>query len=1547
MVSIVILTLNQLTYTKECVDSILSHTTPGSFELVFVDNGSTDGTLEFLESLSNRPSPPWTRIEVIRNGENRGFAGGCNQGIRASLGDDVLLLNNDVLVTPGWLDRLVTALRSNPKAAMAGPVSNYVIESQRAIPDCAPEDYLKRALSFHEKNKGTIFEVANLSGFCLLIARELIEAVGLLDESFQVGGGEDNDYCYRARLAGYVCMVAADTFVFHHGSKTFEHLGLDHGTVQDQNMQGFSKKWNIPYFLSTGKSAHEPIEPGVFLDGTALVPEIPEGITPLAPSGTRISLCMIVKNEASSLPRCLESVRGVVDEVVIVDTGSDDSTIELARQYGARVVEIPWNQDFSEARNVSLSHAGGDWILILDADEVLDLESFSEVRKIAQEGRPGVYKLRIRNLTELEGDLVDQLGLRFFARDPNLYFSGKIHEQLLHRVEAAEEFQRKQISSNIQIYHYGYLDEVYKGREKGRRNIDILEKAVSEEPENPFHHFNLGVAYSKDGRLEEAIRALESAAQLCPTHMSFYPLIHIHAARAWLCLKRGPEAIASARKAVKAAPDLPDSHYLLGESLVASGKTQEAIAAYEKAIQCRNSRTHHISTEKGLSGWRAYNQIGAIYASLKDWEHGADYFQRALSENPENHHLLCNLARAFAERGNLEEAWRCYRKAYDKDPVIRGVWIELVKIGRLLNKDEETLSVLRDLNSRFPQNPYIVLNLADILAKKGAYQEALSQYDYYLGFSSNRHAVYPRALCLFYLGKYAEAERDFTEAIRYFPELPDIHNNLAACAMRTGRHSSAREHLNKALSMSPDYRPAILNMAGLAEKEGNHDQVLSLTARISPEDAGYRDALLLASGAHLALNRRQEALEGYTRLLELEPHDPFVFERIGTVLTELGLFSQALESYETALRLRPGFPEALLGLRALEAAILAQSVRSQNLSSTQSPPPPNLPPQPSPGPSHDPPPAPKTLSLCMIVRDEEKTLQKCLDSVRGVVDEIVIVDTGSTDRTRDIAREAGARILESPWENDFSKARNVSLQAATGDWILVLDADERLDSESSRIIRGLLNVSLPCGYVVRIRNTIHTENQSEVLDHRTTRLFPRSQDIFFEGTIHEQVVQRILHPGGKESTVYLDRMDCDLLIHHEGYERERVESKQKDVRNIELLKAALDREPDNAFHYFNLGNNYLLLSEYDLAIQSLREAARLSTNNAVYRTAVHYDLALTYNRLGRFSDGLKEAETALTLSPYSSDAHFAAAEAFHGLGKLENALDEYTRAVECRDHPEHCLVASDRGTSGWKAHNHKGLIYAELKKFCDAERAFKEALSENPEHGGIWFNLALSLKSQGKLSEAQEALERSTTIQQGLLSAHTELLSVYVARDLLHKAQSLVDARRSDPHFHLSLSYHLGRLLLEKGRPAEALPHHDTFLESFPDDFDARFNRSVCYLALNRKDEACRDLMECVRLNPQSAIVLNNLGVVGLIEKDFAKAETEFRRAIEIDENCHSAILNLARVCFARKDYEEARKWARKIPPEHPEHGDAVAIGVESCKRLGESLALQAKWVGT
>ncbi|HHW01011.1 MAG TPA: tetratricopeptide repeat protein [Clostridiaceae bacterium] len=302
----------------------------------------------------------------------------------------------------------------------------------------------------------------------------------------------------------------------------------------------------------------------------------------------RISLCMIVKNEEDNIINCLERALKVVDEAIVVDTGSTDKTkVLLEEKYGddtrVKIFEEKWEDDFSKARNKSLEHATGDWILILDADERIfcnreELEVF-----LSNKDYPA-YIIPIYNIYDKNSFTVSASMVRLYKNN-NPKYKGAIHEQLEIN---GQGYLGEAIDKDIcKIYHYGYSSSVFREKNKSKRNMDIIKEEIKRNPEDPFNWYNKGVMEMIDRHYERALDDFIKAHKLCHNiRRSFHNDLLIRMIQCMMMLKnynQTAEFIESISKDI-IMKNMPDIYYYLGICYTRLKKFDEAIKNFKKAV---------------------------------------------------------------------------------------------------------------------------------------------------------------------------------------------------------------------------------------------------------------------------------------------------------------------------------------------------------------------------------------------------------------------------------------------------------------------------------------------------------------------------------------------------------------------------------------------------------------------------------------------------------------------------------------------------------------------------------------------------------------------------------------------------------------------------------------------------------------------------------------------------------------------------------------------------------------------------------------------------
>ncbi len=307
-----------------------------------------------------------------------------------------------------------------------------------------------------------------------------------------------------------------------------------------------------------------------------------------------------------------------------------------------------------------------------------------------------------------------------------------------------------------------------------------------------------------------------------------------------------------------------------------------------------------------------------------------------------------------------------------------------------------------------------------------------------------------------------------------------------------------------------------------------------------------------------------------------------------------------------------------------------------------------------------------SVSLCMITRDEEKKLPKCLDSVKDLVSEIIIVDTGSRDRTIEIARSYGARVLRFEWKGDFATMRNLALKEARHPWILHLDADEALEAVDRETLHLVLDQSAD-GLAVVLRNHQPAGDMVRYLDERQIRFFRNKPAIRYRNKVHEQIGPSILEQGG-------EIVDANIIIHHYGYEKN---NEQRARRNLKMLSAELRERPDDAYVLFKLGETYKALNDFDHAAEFLKKALRNPGGHIgnEIKEMIYLRLAQIELSNGAYDAAVEYAEGCLRFNPYNYVAMYVAGVGGMYCGRIEQSLAYFLKLRENRD--SHTIDLSD------------------------------------------------------------------------------------------------------------------------------------------------------------------------------------------------------------------------------------------------------------------------------
>ncbi len=1151
----------------------------------------------------------------------------------------------------------------------------------------------------------------------------------------------------------------------------------------------------------------------------------------------RISACMIVRNEEELLPGCLESIRDIVDEIIVVDTGSTDGTVEVAKSYGAKVLHQPWEGDFSKHRNYSLEQATGDWVLVIDADERLSQESCAGLTALVNDPASAILQVNVVNHYPSGQHRFTLLkSMRLWRRELNLQYTGIVHNQ----VEAPQHVAVT--STPLRIDHLGYSLSPKHMQAKFERTYGLLRKQVAEEPENGFAWFNL-------------------AQVLRPRLLDDLD-------------KYAPEFTEAAHKAL----------------------------AFTSAKDDRQRNTHLMALDQ--LAWVSFYR--GEYAQAREW------VNRALEIKPDY-----------------------------LDP--------LMLAGHIHSKQQE-------------------------------YEEAIRAYQRYLdaqrGFAANPQVDTPmlyhpdsRATALFGMGLAAEMSGDSSAAREYYARAVEVNPEYLDVAAHLGRLYLADDDVERAErlfrdQLAGDHPSAVaaLGLGDICSQRGQYDQAAGWyrqAVELSPDDFSAR--LSLARSLFRA-GRQDDFAAVLKESLEKRSRDEAAYIAAARMLQQLGDLDGAGNIIEQGMR-------NAVGTHGLEA------LRDQMVSRP-------------------------TVSACMIVKNEEELLAGCLESIRDWVDEIIIVDTGSEDRTVEIAESYGARVFHQPWEGDFSKHRNYSIEQACCDWIFIIDADERFELEGLADVRRTLknpNISIISINVFNVYG-----QKSEVTTFLpSVRFWRRNLNLRYDGIVHN-----VLQLG--QNPVYR----LGARIRHLGYDLSPGKMKAKHERTRGLLEKQLAENPDNPFALFNYAQ---VLRTQDGAFARhaipdiLRAAGRaIELTDPEHKSQRHIHLmcleqvATCYYYQKEFEKVIEVCDRALRLKPDYLDPLMIRANALFKLGRYDEARTAYEKYLEvqaaydpgterdpiilthidaraaahyglaalannagerarARQHYEQALRAWD----GFQdAYSRLGRLYFDDGDFTQARKHFLKQMETSyktmeallglaiiyketnmPDNAEEYYRMAMQLDEfdpepcakyarflleQGRVDEAKEAVELAIRKDSHKVRAYTEasqlyaqfghhelaavclqclrdevgdqadsindLANCYYQQQNYERAADLYDQATRLPEAKPVTWRNLGLALYHLGRNRESIEALETYLRKRPDDLDIAHVAGDLYSKVGQHSQALEKYEKYLSKRPLDVLAMFNLSECYLFMGHTDSAVMGYKRVLQIDPGFQPALKRLSDV---------------------------------------------------
>ena len=563
-----------------------------------------------------------------------------------------------------------------------------------------------------------------------------------------------------------------------------------------------------------------------------------------------------------------------------------------------------------------------------------------------------------------------------------------------------------------------------------------------------------------------------------------------------------------------------------------------------------------------------------------------------------------------------------------------------------------------------------------------------------------------------------------------------------------------------------------------------------------------------------------------------------------------------------------------------------------------------------------------TISVCMIVKNEEKFLAQCLKSVKDATDEIIIVDTGSTDKTVEIAQSFGAKVYHHPWRNSFSEARNHSIRYATCDWILQIDADEAL--EQSDVPRLHTLIRTPSHNVIYV--AIYSDLPGGQAKHYFPRIFRRGKACF-HGIVHNQLA----FEGSA--------LQSEIKFYHYGYNLPQSDMLKKYKRTGDLLREQVDREPDNIFALANLIRNYRNEYDFDKVIELAEKGLGMPVpeGDAIFkgqRQKISIDLAHAFLNKDMTDKAEEVCRHSLDENPRHFDMLLVLGETLFKKGEIHNALNYFKKYLIEKEKenktPAFNLLASDFYSYEHCAYNHVGECYKRLGLISEAEVAYKKALELNNNEPLYYTNLAYLYLSQDRFGDAENILNLAIERDVAPYQIYLLLGKIYATQKKNEAAiAAMMRSIEVNPDKDVFTYTYVINLLIQTNRLKEAADALDVITPYYPahvglqclrekmkyknGDREGTVNFIVNALRSNTLEgDACLDVSDlCMEIEeytlaiealeknlkttatPSAMAVANMAACYAKLGK-LEPAIYGFKAALQIDPSCAFALQNLA-----------------------------------------------------
>ena len=638
-----------------------------------------------------------------------------------------------------------------------------------------------------------------------------------------------------------------------------------------------------------------------------------------------ISACIMVKNEEELLPHCLESIRHWVDEIVIVDTGSTDRTVEIAKSYGARIFHQPWEGSFSKHRNYTMENATGDWVLIIDADEQMVAEDIPLLTQVMSDPVCQIVSINVINVYgDRQTRAVFLPSVRLFKRELGVRYEGIVHNQI--KLPEGVPVVR----ANVRLKHFGYDLSPEKMKKKFERSKALLLKQLDENPNDAFAHFNMGQLLrtgpdeTVKERSEAVIAHASRAVALTDPNVSAERFIHLMAldqlAWSYFNLKQHGEALRYCREALDHKPDYLDPLILLGHIALDQGELADAEKRFHEylSVQARyvmskerdnliinhidgrvvawyamacismmrgDSRTAIERFEKALALDDRYLEanamIGELYLRENQIQQAKKHLLKQIEECEPTGDSYIWLGDLYLREQRTDLAEKAYLQAQAKLTDPQRVIDRLIRLYSDSDQTDRLGEILDQTGTGWKTDPTKVVSLAERLVESQRYDQAIIVYEKMIAAGQGTGMVQNDLGNCYYRLKNFEKAAEFYKKAAESSEPPSVsHRNLAVVLVDVQRFEEALEELKKYLETGVD-AVELYQLAGdLSYHTRHYSEAINYYEQYLSKAAATPLLMHRISDCYLLMGHKDAAILGFQRALQLDPNFKPSLERL-------------------------------------------------------------------------------------------------------------------------------------------------------------------------------------------------------------------------------------------------------------------------------------------------------------------------------------------------------------------------------------------------------------------------------------------------------------------------------------------------------------------------------------------------------------------------------------------------------------------------------------------------------------------------------------------